>query len=160
MKLNTLFNTALLVSMACFAMACGNADRQISKDETQRRFELLTKDTIAKPGKYYYLLIPVGGCGKCVEKCIKFSKAHLNNDRITFILTSEQSRRVMTSEYTEAELSSSNILQDTAKQYIREGFTHGFVTLVTYNDGKMNKPQIVEPDKVDAQLEALHKEVN
>lgn len=109
-------------------------------------------------GKLYYLLIPVDGCGKCVDKSIEFAKQHTKNSLLRIILVSNYGYKNAALRYVD-DLPSHYVIDAKGKLIIAK-FVDGYVTLIEIENKSIALKKTLSPQDVDKDLAELDKLLN
>ncbi|AXE17920.1 hypothetical protein DR864_09330 [Runella rosea] len=137
-------------------LSCNNQSKELIKVNTTFK-EVSPKENFDG----FSLVIPIDGCGPCVEKGISFSKKNLKNPKILFFISSQLNLKPIYQYYTEGELSTKSLLLDKSSLFFKNGLINqGHLLLLEIHQGHVDKMTDIEPNEVDDILSKLEKSIN
>jgi hypothetical protein len=147
MKLPVFIIVNFLLLLSCSSDQSSNWDVNRFKGFSTEIGEIFPNRT---PEIIYF--IPVGGCHACVLESIKFSKEHINNMSILFVLVSQTGRKSITVHYSEEELNAPNLMVDGSGIAYQGGVIENTITIYYLSENNKYKRVDVQPSSFEDEL--------
>lgn len=109
--------------------------------------------------KKAYLIIPLQGCGSCIDQSIQFMKKNSENDKISYIIVDQDIKNIkikIGSDY----LTKPNLIIDEKMIAMRSSLTYASPIIYYCQDNEVIGKRIVQASKVAKEFEKLHAFIN
>lgn len=125
------------------------------KDPILELFDELGDTTKPK----YYLVISLKGCSSCVNNAFSFMRKNLSNDKITFVLTTNESK-FMNLILDAEEKNSNYILKDRSGHLEKAAMGSNAVLLLEQENGEFISKKSIMAAELDAELNYISEQIH
>lgn len=144
----------IIILSACISSFCQprHIEESLQKD-IERLFGRLNHSLKANQD---YLIIPIEGCGKCVDECVLFSKQYIQSNQITFVVSSTMGKKPITVRYPQHE-TLSNLLIDSKGVVSNDVLIQNRIGYLKVRGSRIEAFRVIAPREVQVFLGTLQR---